>query len=213
MLSKSLNGASVKVGLGIALFLVAALEGCRGQTSEDPPVHLNLNMDFQTHFKPQEENTFFQDGRSNRPLVPGTVARGFLNEDDHMYRGKVGSDFSKNLPMPLSRELVSRGQERFQIYCTLCHGATGAGDGMIIKRGMLRPPSFHDDRIVQMPVGEIYEAINNGVRGNMPAYNYAIPVQDRWAIVAYVRALQISRRASLEQIPADIAESKGWKAR
>ena len=115
--------------------------------------------------------------------------------------------------MPISLGFVERGQERYDIYCAVCHGKTGVGNGIVIKRnaGMLQPPSFHDERIVQMPEGQIYDAIINGVRGNMPSYAYAIPVEDRWAIVAYIRALQLSRSATLDQVPSDIAAEKGWK--
>ncbi len=198
---------------GSVLLALALTSGCRGQVSEEPPVHLNLNMDFQSNYKPQKENAFFEDGRAMRPLVPGTIPRGFLREDDQKFKGKVGNNFVETLPVSLTLDLVKRGQDRFKIYCTPCHGGTGKGDGMIVKRGMLQPPNFHDDRIVKMPVGEIFSAITNGVRGNMPAYDYAIPVNDRWAIVSYVRALQLSQRASLDMVPGDIVESKGWKSK
>lgn len=197
---------------GIALSLVA-LSGCQGQPSEDPPIHPNLNMDFQTKYRPQKENTFFADGRAMRQPVAGTVAQGELKEDSKLHYGKDGDAFVATIPMPVSLSFVERGQERYDIYCAVCHGKTGIGNGIVIKRnaGMLQPPSFHDERIVQMPEGQIYDAIINGVRGNMPSYAYAIPVEDRWAIVAYVRALQLSRSATLEQVPSDIAVEKGWK--
>jgi hypothetical protein len=188
----------------------ALVGGCRERPSENPPIHPNLNMDFQTNFKAQEENTFFEDGRSNRPQVPGTVARGTLKENTEVYFGKNGDEWVTRIPVPVTKEFVLRGQERYNIYCTPCHAATGAGDGIVVQRGMLRPSSFHDQRIVDMPEGQIYDAMLNGVRGNMPSYAYAIPVQDRWAIVAYMRALQLSQRASLDQVPADIATQKGW---
>jgi hypothetical protein len=195
-------------GLGLIGLLVLA--GCRGQPSEDPPIHPNLNMDFQTNYKPQKESTFFADGRAARPQLPGTLHRGQLKEDSSLHFGKEGETFVANFPVSVTKDLVVRGQERFNIFCVPCHGKTGDGKGIVIKRGMLPPPNFHDQRIVDMPVGQIYDAIINGVRGNMPAYNYAIPLEDRWAIVAYVRALQLSQRASLDLIPADISNSKGW---
>ena len=109
--------------------------------------------------------------------------------------------------------VVERGQERYNIYCAVCHGKTGQGNGIVIQRnaGMLKPPSFHEDRLVNMPAGQVYDSILNGVRGNMPSYAYAIPVQDRWAIVAYLQALQLSRRGTINDVPSDIAAAKGWK--
>lgn len=190
--------------------LAAALSACQEQPFEEPPIHPNLNMDFQSNFKAQEENEMFADKRAMRPLLPGTVARGHLNEDDALHRGKVGDAWVTTNPVPVNRQMLERGQERFDIYCAICHGRTGTGEGVVVQRGMLKPPSFHDERIVAMPDGQIYDAILNGVRGNMPSYAYAIPVEDRWAIIAYTRALQLSRRASLDDVPADIANEKGW---
>lgn len=201
----------IRKHLTLMLLLGSALAGCQGQTKVDPPVHLNLNMDFQTNFRgPQRENKFFNDGRSVRPIDPNTVSRGNLNDDEIYFAGKEGENFITRSPVPVTRELVERGRERYNIYCTPCHARTGAGDGRVVKRGLIPPPNFHDDRIVTMPAGQIFETITHGVR-NMPAYGYAIPPQDRWAIVSYVRALQISHRASLDQVPADVAGSKGWK--
>jgi len=193
------------------LSLALAGVACQEQPSEDPPIHLNLNMDFQTNMKPQEENEFFADGRAMRPQVPGTVARGTLKENSELHAGKTGEAYVAKNPVRVTQEMLKRGQDRYDIFCAPCHSRTGAGDGMIVKHGMLRPPNFHEDRIVNMPDGEIYSAIVNGVRGNMPSYAYAIPVEDRWAIVGYMRALQLSRRATLDLVPADVATSKGWK--
>jgi mono/diheme cytochrome c family protein len=200
----------MRFGVVATGFMSMVLAGCQGQTSEEPPIHLNLNMDFQTNFKAQEENKFFADGRSQRPQVPGTVARGQLHENEEFSFGKVGADYAKKIPASIDKTFVERGQERFNIYCVPCQGRTGSGDGIVVKRGMLKPPSFHDQRIIDMPDGEIYGAILNGVRGNMPSYAYAIPVQDRWAIVSYLRALQLSQRATLQDVPGDISNSKGW---
>jgi mono/diheme cytochrome c family protein len=115
--------------------------------------------------------------------------------------------------MNISLAFVERGQERYNIYCAVCHGKTGQGNGIVIQRnvGMLKPPSFNEDRLVNMPAGQIYDSIINGVRGNMPSYAYAIPLEDRWAIVAYVQALQLSQRGSIDNVPSDLATSKGWK--
>ena len=198
------------VGALLGLVVVTA---CQGQPSEDPPIHPNLNMDFQTKYRPQKKNEFFEDGRSERLPVAGTIAQGNLKEDTSLHFGKSGEAFVSKIPVRITQGLVERGQERFNIYCAVCHGKTGQGNGIVIQRnaGMLRPPNFHEDRLVNMPAGQIYDAILNGVRGNMPSYGYAIPVQDRWAIVAYVQALQLSRRGTINDIPSDIAAAKGWK--
>lgn len=188
--------------------------GCRGDTSREPPVHLIQDMDQQDRYEAQEPNPFYvsSGGRAMRDPVPGTVARGELHEDDHLYRGRIGTATAQTLPMDLTPQLLGRGQARFSIYCAPCHDAAGTGKGIIVSRGMLPPPSFHDDRLRAMPVGEFFNIISDGVR-NMPSYGSQIPVEDRWAIAAYVRALQISRNAELAQVPMDIAAQKGWSAK
>lgn len=194
---------------GLAVLAAVTLYGCRGQPSPQPPVHLNLNMDFQSNFQPQEENSFFADKRAMRMPVAGTVARGSLREDDHFNTGKSGENFVTTLPMPLSIELLKRGQDRYNIFCTPCHSRTGLGNGLVVQRGFIPAPNFHDDRIVTMPVGQYFDVISNGVR-SMPAYGHAIPTDDRWAIAAYMRALQLSRHARIDDVPQDVAASKGW---
>lgn len=193
----------------VPLCCVALWGGCRGDLSADPPVHLNPNMDKQERYLPQEENPHFRDRRAMRPQVPGTVAVGELDADEHLHRGRVDGKPATSLPVKLERKLLERGQERYGIYCVVCHDGAGTGNGMAVKRGMLPPPSLHEPRIRVMPVGQIFEVISRGVR-NMPAYGPQIPVQDRWAIVAYVRALQVSRTARIDDVPADVAASKGW---
>lgn len=209
---KLLVNANAKTALPLAL--LCTLAGCRGQKSEDPPVHPNLNMDFQTSFKAQEESAFFGDGRIARPLVPGAVAQGFLNEDAERYEGKRGSEFVKTLPAhyALDKAFLERGRERYNIFCTPCHGRAGYGDGLVAKRGLPPVPNFHEERFWNgFPAGRVFSAITHGVNnGNMPPYAHAIPVDDRWAIVAYVRALQMTTLAKLKDVPADIAASKGW---
>lgn len=209
------NSAKTASGLGFfgALAALGMLMGCRGQPSENPPIHPNLNMDFQTKYRPQKKNEFFSDGRAMREPVAGTIAQGQLKEDSVLHFGKNGDAFINTIPIRVTQSFVERGQERFNIYCAVCHGKTGAANGIVVQRnaGMLKPPSFHEERLVNMPTGQIYDAILNGVRGNMPSYSYAIPVADRWAIVAYVRALQLSRRGTLNDVPSDIAVKEGWK--
>lgn len=195
---------------GLAAFCLSFAGGCRGQKSKSPPIHPNLNMDFQTSLKTQEEAPFFEDGRAMRPEVLGTVARGSLVGSAEFRTGKLGEDYLVESPVPVTQALLSRGQDRYSIYCTPCHGGAGYGDGIVTKRGNVPPPNFHDQRLREMPVGQIYEAIAQGVR-NMPSYGYRIDTGDRWAVVAYVRALQLSQNATVEDVPAEISREKGWK--
>ncbi|MEX0770274.1 MAG: c-type cytochrome [Balneolaceae bacterium] len=187
----------------ILLLLVAAtLVSCRGQVSEKPPVQLQRNMMHQDRFNAQDENTFFEDGRVMRMPVEGTVARGQLQEDIGYYQGvnEDGSFIEEN-PVPLTKELLYRGQDRYDIYCSVCHGGTGSGNGVIMEGGYgyVPAPTYHQDRIRNMPDGELYSAIYNGVR-TMPSYRSQVPVKDRWAIVAYIRALQESQYQQEEQM-------------
>src|SRR5690606_2753737 len=170
-----------------------------GQTSRKPPRWIMHGMQFQPRYNAFEGNGYFADGRNMRTPPEGTVARGLLKADDAFHRGgDTLAPIARN-PLPLTGELMERGRARYDIYCTPCHAASGAGGGMVVKRGFLPPPDLHDDRIVQMPDGQIFQVISRGVR-NMPAYGKQIPESDRWAIVAYVRALQYSRRDGAETI-------------
>ena len=193
--------------LTLSLFLFS----CQGTISQKPPIHLVQNMDNQAKFQPQEPNPFFNDGRSMRPHVAGTVARGALYEDAHLYKGMNEGKLATTLPMELNGELLARGRERYDIYCSMCHGRAGFGDGIVIRRGMIPPPSFHEERLRNVSVGHLYNVVTDGVR-NMAAYKSRIAVNDRWAIAAYVRALQLSRVANIKQVPEDIAMEKGWKS-
>ncbi len=196
---------------GLVASVLVASVACRGQKSKNPPIHPVLNMDFQHHFKTQEGSSFFEDGRAMRPKVPGTIARGELVGSEELRTGKAGGEYLQESPLTVTTELVKRGQDRYEIFCTPCHGSAGYGDGIVTKRGNLPPPSFHDERIVQMPVGQLYESIQAGVRGNMPSYANRISVKDRWAVVAYMRALQMSQNADIDDIPEDVSREKGWK--
>ena len=172
--------------------------------SEDPPIHLNPNMDDQPKYEAMEESKFFLNKSSMRMPVEGTVARGKLNENSAYYLGKnADGTFIKKMPVQISLSLLKRGQKRYTIYCTPCHSGTGAGQGIVIKKGFLAPQSYHIDRLRDIEDGYIYDVISNGIR-NMPSYGYQIPVADRWAIVAYVRALQRSQNATINDIPEDI---------
>ena len=148
-------------------------------------------------------SSFFNDGRSERPSVDGAIARGHLNDDVALDTGK-GADGKPldTFPFPVTKEVIERGRARFNIYCTPCHDRTGNGNGMIVRRGFRKPPSYHIDRLRQVPHGHIYDVITNGF-GAMPDYAAQIPPHDRWTIVAYVRALQLSQNATVNDVPAD----------
>jgi mono/diheme cytochrome c family protein len=159
------------------------------------------DMHDQPRYEPLEKSAFFEDGRSARPFVEGTVARGQLRLDDHFYTGKVNGELVATLPFAATPEILARGQERYNIFCSPCHDQAGMGRGMIVQRGFRQPPSFHLDRLRQAPVGHFFDVMTNGF-GTM--YNYAdrVAPKDRWAIVAYIRALQLSQNATLEDVPA-----------
>jgi mono/diheme cytochrome c family protein len=162
-----------------------------------------LDMQDQPKYKPQRPSDFFADGRSERPPVPGTIARGALNEDAAFYTGK-GAD-GKDIdyfPLPVDRELIVRGQDRFDIYCSPCHGRLGNGMGMIVRRGFKQPPSYHIDRLRNAPVGHFYDVITNGY-GAMLNYAAQVSVRDRWAIAAYIRTLQYAENANVNDLPAE----------
>jgi Cytochrome C oxidase, cbb3-type, subunit III len=150
--------------------------------------------------KPLEESVFFTDRRASRPLIPGTVPRGALNEDEFLLTAKVGDRFVKGFPFPVTRELLNRGQERYGIYCAVCHGPTGRGDGMIVQRGFPQPPSFHEPRLREAPEGYFFNVITRGY-GVMYSYADRVEPPDRWAIVAYLRALQLSRAGRPDDVP------------
>ncbi len=187
-----------------AFALGISLSACQGQLSEKPPIHPNMNMDQQSRFEAQEQNNFFADGRSMRQPVEGTVARGLAKLDKAYYEGvDKNGDYIDHNPIDLTKAFLYRGKERYDIFCTPCHGQTGAGDGIIMagNYGYVPAPSYHDPRLMDMAEGELYSAIYNGVR-TMPSYATQIPVEDRWAIVAYIRALQESQNITREELQA-----------
>ena len=161
---------------------------------------LKQDMALQPKNRPLSPSDFFTDGRSERPLVENTVARGSL-ADDALFVAKDSNGF----PLPVTQELLERGEGRYKIFCTPCHGLQGDGNGMVSMRGMKHPPTFHDNRLRQSPNGYFYDVITNGF-GAMYGYSAQIPPPDRWAIVAYVRALQLSRNAKVAELPADVRE-------
>jgi mono/diheme cytochrome c family protein len=162
-----------------------------------------LDMQDQPKYKPQRPSDFFADGRSEREPVEGTIARGTLNEDTAFYDGKdaSGNDID-TFPIAVNKAVIERGQNRFDIYCAPCHGRIGNGLGMIVRRGFKQPPSYHIDRLRQAPVGHFYDVITNGY-GAMLNYASQVQVRDRWAIVSYIRALQYSQNANINDLPAE----------
>lgn len=176
--------------LSAACLAGLTLAGCRQDMHDQP------------RYKPYRESDFFGDRRSARPQVEGTVARGMLREDAHLYTGKVDGALAETFPFPVTAAVLERGRERYGIYCTPCHGLAGGGDGIIVARGYRRPSSFHVDRLRAERPGYFYDVITNGF-GAMQGYAEQIPVHDRWLIVAYVRTLQLSQHASVEDVPAD----------
>jgi mono/diheme cytochrome c family protein len=173
----------------VFVFMILAGEGCR-QDMHDQPKYI-----------PLRESTFFSDDRSARPPVEGTVARGQLRDDELLYTGKVNGADAAEFPFRVDDRVMARGQERFNIYCSPCHGRAGLGDGMIVMRGYRRPPSYEEDRLRAAPVGHFFDVITNGF-GAMPDYASQIRVADRWAIVAYIRALQLGGHATVADVPA-----------
>jgi len=157
-------------------------------------------MHDQPKYIPLRESSFFGDVRSARPLVAGTVARGQLHDDPLLYTGKINGADAELFPFAVTERVMARGQERFNIYCSPCHGRTGQGDGLIVQRGYRRPPSYHQDRLRTAPVGHFFDVMTNGF-GAMPDYAGQITPRDRWAIVAYIRALQLSEHATPADVP------------
>ena len=188
--------------------LMLILAGCRGGLKENPPIHINPNMDAMERFEAQEANPFFEDGRAMRPPVPGTVARGLLREDVEFHTGRRSDgSYVDILPMQYTVALAQRGLDRYNIYCAVCHGEAGDGQGIVMSGGYGFPPiGFHNDRLRTIEDGYLYEVIVQGVR-TMPGYAQQIPVADRWAIVAYVRALQRSQHADARDVPADLLDN------
>ena len=174
----------------LVVIMACVVSACR-QDMHDAP-----------RYEPLEASTFFSDGRSSRMPIVNTVARGQLREDRHLYEGIVDGKPADVFPMPVTEQVMARGQERFKVFCTPCHGGTGEGDGMIVQRGFRKPPSYHEDRLRNAPVGYFFDVMTHGF-GAMQDYSAQLPVADRWAIAAFIRALQLSQRATVDDVPAD----------
>jgi mono/diheme cytochrome c family protein len=191
-----------RVLAALALTSVFVLTGCaRGCTSSRPPIHLNPSMDDQPKVRTQTASTFFFNGSSMREPVPGTIPIGGLKEDTAFFTGK-GEDgqFVASIPQSVDDAVVGRGRERYGIYCQPCHDARGDGRGILFQRGNVPTATFHQEKILKYADGQIFDVITNG-QGLMPSYRWPIPPADRWAIVAYVRALQRERQARAAAAP------------
>jgi mono/diheme cytochrome c family protein len=176
--------------LAAAVMLAMAGSGCR------------IDMHVQPRVNPLARSDFFADQRSARPPVEGTVARGQLRDDAYFYTGKIGSNPGDYMPFPVTKEVLERGRERYNIFCAPCHSRVGDGNGYVPARGFARkPPSYHIPRLQQAPLGYFYDAMTNGF-GIMSDYASQISPQDRWNVVAYIRALQLSQNATLAEVPA-----------
>lgn len=193
-----------------SLLPLACIARARVTHSSQPRVHPVRHMAQQPSYRAQEGNLVFADGRADRPPVEGTVARGQLQADDHFDRGLVNGTWATTLPMPVTEPLLHRGKQRFEIYCAPCHGLAGYGDGPVARRAdklmegtWVPPSSLHDVNVRGRPDGHLYNTIKNGIR-NMPPYGPQIPTGDRWAIVAYVRALQRSQHSTLADVPEEV---------
>ncbi len=174
----------------LALFAILALGACRQKMAN------------QARYDPLEASDFFADGMASRPRVPGTVARGEISDNPFFDTGKINGQDADGYPMLVTLEVINRGHERFNIYCAQCHGRAGDGNGMIPSRGYRRPPSFHTQTLRTAVSGHFFDVMTNGF-GAMPPYGKMIPPQDRWAIVAYIRALQLSQNATVADVPAN----------
>jgi len=192
MFSGSQTGAAaLRRGSFIALAAAMLLLGaCRQKMANQP------------RYDPLEPSDFFADGMAARPRLPGTVARGELSNNPFLDTGKIGGADGDGFPFPVTAEVLDRGQERFNIYCSECHGRVGDGNGMIPSRGFRRPPSFHTESLRAAKTGHFFDVMTNGF-GAMPPYAVQVPVRDRWAIAAYIRVLQRSQSGTVADVPAD----------
>lgn len=180
----------------VGLVVLAALltVGCRQDMHDQPRV------------EPYEAHSFFDNGMGSRQPPSGTIARGWLREDTKLWEGKdAAGEFVDALPMELTADVLARGQERYEIFCSVCHGGTGDGLGMIVQRGFKQPQPLYEDRLKEMPVGYFYDVMTNGF-GQMSSYTKQVPLEDRWAIAAYIRALQLSQSTTLAELPSTIQD-------
>jgi mono/diheme cytochrome c family protein len=182
---------SARMTRGLSLLLLAlSVAACRQDMHDQPKLEA------------YEASDFFADGSAMRPIPEGAVARGQLFDDELLYTGKVNGQLADQLPFPATRDVLERGRERFTIYCTPCHGQTGMGNGMVVQRGYRPAASFHSEAIRNRPLGHYFDVMTNGF-GAMPDYRAQVAPRDRWAIAAYIRVLQLSQRATIDDVPGD----------
>jgi mono/diheme cytochrome c family protein len=184
------NSFTRQLVLGAGALALVGLTACR------------QDMHIQPRYNPLDATDFFSDHRSARPMIDGTVARGHLRIDEARYTGKIAGEDVDQFPIPITKADIERGENRFNVYCTPCHGRTGDGNGMVVLRGFRQPPSYYSDRLVNAPVGHFFDVITNGF-GAMTSYASRVEPDDRWRIAAYIRALQLSESASVNDVPAD----------
>jgi mono/diheme cytochrome c family protein len=201
------EGAEIAEGAENGMIGFSALSAvlrvlCVSSVAVLPAAGCRQDMHDQPKYRPLRKSEFFSDQRSARPLVPGTVARGTLRDETPLYTGKVAGQFTPALPVSLSEELLKRGRVQFETFCAPCHGRVGRGDGMVVTRGFKAPTSFHVDRLRQMPIGYFFDVMTNGF-GAMSDYAAQVRIEDRWAIAAYIRVLQISQHATLADVPPE----------
>jgi len=201
---------SLLVLVALSFVPLALIMRARATTSAKPRIHIIQDMDNQPKYGAQNRNPIFADRRAMRPPVAGTVARGTVLGDEGLTAGRFGEGWVETIPLRVDSNILQRGRERYDIFCSPCHGLAGYGDGMVAKRadelleGTWTPPtSFHTDLIRGRAPGQLFNTISNGIR-NMPAYGPQIPVEDRWAIVAYVKALQRSQNTTVDDVPEDL---------
>lgn len=169
---------------------------------------IRLDMHDQPKFKPLQQNDFYADKRASRPLVEGTVARGQLGTDELFYTGKINGQEADQFPYPVTQPMLERGRERFNIYCSPCHSRVGDGNGMIVQRGFKKPPDYTEDKLMKAPVGHFVNVMSNGF-GSMSEYKSQLSISDRWAVAAYIRALQLARKGNASDVPAGTQIANG----
>jgi mono/diheme cytochrome c family protein len=179
-----------KTSLMLTTVTILAIAGCRQQMADQP------------YKRPLEPSNFFDDGMASRPVEPGTVAHTGREQNDQQFNGKVDGKLVDTFPFEVTMEVLARGQERYEIFCSPCHDRLGTGQGMIVRRGFTPARSFHETRLREAPAGHFFEIMTQGF-GPMPSYANQLSEHDRWAVIAYIRALQFSRNARLDQLPPE----------
>jgi mono/diheme cytochrome c family protein len=198
------RAASRPVAAALLALAAAALAGCSNFPSRQPPIWVWWDMKKQDKYKPQAESVFFADGRASRAPVAGAVAQELYRPDEAFSTGiQADGTYVARNPLPITKETLAEGQRKFDIYCAPCHDRTGSGRGVVPAKSVWVPGNLHDERIVNFVDGELYHVISNG-RRSMPGYRYQIAEKDRWAIVAYIRALQRSWRGTIDDVPPEL---------